>query len=375
MKKTLALVLVAAMMLVAFAGCTATPEAEKPADDGVLAGPGAQTEQVEAQTPEEDLKLIKIGLAMNSKQAPAFHAWADYLKMRVDIEAAERGYKVEYTELNAENDVTKQANDINDLLAKDCDIIFCPCLDSKAILPSVEAVHDAGKIYVSYCREVSKEATGKQVPDITVNFSSEEQAYVGVMRMFEIMAADGVVPVKMIDVFGDTTDENSHNREAGMQRALKDAGYADLPIVTVDCGRWEPDVALQNIEPVLAANPDANCMYVSSDFLMTGVQTGLENAGMWFPRGEEGHIYTNTSDMFPIGIDLLREGYIDTAVDQGCYNFAVYAAKSAFDLFEGKEVEAYQLVLGTMATNEVGAEDNIETILATIPLWGNDYRD
>jgi ABC-type sugar transport system substrate-binding protein len=311
-----------------------------------------------------------MGLAMNSLQAPAFHAWADYLKKRIDYEAAQRGYEVEFTELNANNDVTKQANDIKDLIAKGCKVIFCPCLDSKAILQSVQEVHDAGAIYVSYCREVSKEATGSQVPDITVNFSSEEQAYVGVMKLFDIMKADGVTPVKMIDVFGDTTDENSHNRETGLRRALKDAGYENLPVVTVDCGRWEPDVAMQNAEPVLAANPDANCMYVSSDFLMSGVQTAMENANMWFPRGEEGHVYTDTSDMFPIGIDLLRQKYIDTAVDQGCYNFAVEAAKSAFDLLEGKEVEKVQLVLGTQAT-----DDDIEQVLATTPLWGNDYRD
>ena len=107
--------------------------------------------------------------------------------------------------------------------------------------------------------------------------------------MFEIMKKDGIKPVKMIDVFGDTTDENSHNRETGLRKALKDAGYENLPVVTVDCGRWEPDVAMQNAEPVLAANPDANCMYVSSDFLMSGIQTAMENANMWFPRGTDGH--------------------------------------------------------------------------------------
>jgi len=307
---------------------------------------------------------------MNSKQAPAFHAWADYLKKRIDYEAAQRGYEVDYTELNADNDVTKQANDIKDLIAKGCKVIFCPCLDSKSILQSVQAVHDAGDIYVSYCREVSKEAKGDQVPDLTVNFSSEKQAYVGVMKMFEIMKKDGIKPVKMIDVFGDTTDENSHNRETGLRKALKDAGYENLPVVTVDCGRWEPDVAMQNAEPVLAANPDANCMYVSSDFLMSGIQTAMENANMWFPRGTDGHVYTATSDMFPIGIDLLKSKYIDTAVDQGCYNFAVAAAKSAFDILDGKKVEKVQLVLGTQATN-----DDINDILATTPLWGNDYRD
>jgi len=314
-------------------------------------------------------KVVKMGLAMNSKQAPAFHAWADYLKARIDLEAEERGYQVEYTELNADNDVTKQANDIKDLLAKGCEVIFCPCLDSKAILKSVEEVHKAGAIYVSYCREVSPEATGDQIPDVTVNFSSEEQAYVGVVEMFEIMKTDGIEPISMIDVHGDVTDENATNRETGLRRAMADYGYSDLKVTIVDSGRWEPDVVLANLEPALQADSSANCLYTSSDFLMPGIQTALENAGKWAPRGSAGHVYIAASDMFPIGIDLLRSKHIDTGVDQGCYNFAVGAAKSAFDLLEGKPVEKVQLILGTVATN-----DNIEEILATVPLWGNDYR-
>ena len=127
---------------------------------------------------------------------------------------------------------------------------------------------------------------------------------------------------------------------------------------------------MQELEPALAANPDANVIYASSDFLSTGIQTAMENADMWHKRGEEGHVYMSTSDMYPIGITHLVERYNDTAVDQGCYNFAVNAAKSCFDLLEGKEVEPVQLVLGTVATN-----DTIEEILATIPLWGNDYAD
>jgi len=320
--------------------------------------------------PSGELKHVKMGLAMQSLQAAAFHAWADYLQYRLDYEAEQRGYEVELITTNAADDVTKQANDIRDLIAAGCEVIFCPCLDSQAILKSVEEVHDAGIIYVSYCREVSHEATGKQVPDLTVNFASEEQAYVGMMDLWDIMKADGVEPVKLIDCYGDKTDENAHNREKGLQRAIVDGGYEGIPIVEVECGHWEPDVCGQNLAPVLAANPDANCMYSSSDFLNSGIQKAMEDAGMWHKRGEEGHVYFSASDMYPLGIQHLREGYMDTAVDQGCYNFAVHAAEGAFDLLEGKEVDPVQLVLGTQATN-----DNIEEILATVPLWGNDYAD
>ena len=375
MKRILAIIL-ALVMVFALAACGqqaasggSNQSTSQQGSDGSPKQDIADAAPAEA-APEGELKHIKMGLAMQSLQAAAFHAWADYLQYRLDYEAEQRGYEVELVTLNADNDVTKQATDIRDLIAQGCEVIFCPCLDSQAILSSVKEVHDAGLIYVSYCREVSHDAQGDEVPDLTVNFASEEQAYVGMMDLWEIMKADGVEPVKLIDCYGDKTDENAHNRERGLQRAIVDGGYEGIPIVEVECGHWEPDVCGQNLAPVLAANPDANCMYSSSDFLNSGIQKAMEDAGMWHKRGEEGHVYFSASDMYPLGIQHLREGYMDTAVDQGCYNFAVAAAAGAFDLLEGKDVEPVQLVLGTQSTN-----DNIEEILATIPLWGNDYAD
>jgi len=360
MKKFLVIMLVLVLALSAFAGCT--PKA----DDNTTS-----TETTNASQSSEELPVVKMGLAMQSKMAPAFQAWEDYLKMRVDYEAEQRGYTVEWTATNADGDSTKQANDIQDLLAKGCEVVFVPCNDSQAILASVEEVHEADAIYVSYCRAVSPDATGAQVPDVTVNFASEEQAYVGVMRMFEIMEADGIVPTAMIDVHGQVIDENAINREVGLRRALVDAGYPDLEVIVCDSGAWEPDVARDSVDAALQAHPEANCLYTSSDFMMPGIQTALENNDMWYPRGEEGHVYIASSDIFPIAIEMLQAGYIDTAVDQGCWMFAVNAAKSAFDLIEGKEVEKMQLTLGTMATNE-----DIDAILADpdIFLWGNDYK-
>lgn len=372
MKKFLVIMLVLGLVLSTFAGCSKDDE-----DSTVAAVTTAKandadgSSDVSTDDASGELKVVKMGLAMQSKQAPAFHAWADYLYERVELEAAERGYTVEWTELNASDDVTKQANDIKDLLAKDCEVVFCPCVDSQAILSSVEEVHDAGALYISYCRAVSPDATGSQIPDATVNFSSEEQAYVGVMRMFEIMEADGIVPTTMIDVHGQVIDENATNREVGLRRALIDAGYPDLEVIVCDSGAWEADVARDSVDAALQAHPEANCLYTASDFMMPGIQTAMENNDKWYPRGEEGHVYLASSDIFPIAIEMLQAGYIDTAVDQGCYNFAVGAAKSAFDLLEGKEVEKEQLTLGQMVTNE-----DIEEILAdeSIGLWGNDYQ-
>ena len=294
MKKILAIVLVLVLSLSVFTGCA-------PKTDGGDAGASG------------DLKVVKMGLAMQSLQAPAFHAWSEYLFERVTLEAKERGYTVEWTETNASDDAVKQANDIKDILAAGAEFVFVPCVDSKAILSSVEEVHAAGAKYISYCRAVSPTATGAQIPDVTVNFSSEEQAYVGIMKMFEIMKADGIVPTTLIDVHGQVIDENATNRETGLRRALIDAGYPDLKVIVCNSGNWEPDVARDSVDAALQANPDANCLYTASDFMMPGIQTAMENNDKWYPRGEKGHVYLASSDIFPIAIEMLQAKYIDTA--------------------------------------------------------------
>ena len=64
MKKILVIMLVMVLALSAFAGCT--PKA----DDS--------TTSTDASEGSEELIVVKMGLAMQSKQAPAFHAWEDY---------------------------------------------------------------------------------------------------------------------------------------------------------------------------------------------------------------------------------------------------------------------------------------------------------
>ena len=81
MKKTLALLL-ALVMVFALCACgqTAAPAAENagsPTQDMNAGSPTQDMTEAAPEVAEEDLKVVKMGLAMNSMQAAAFHAWAD----------------------------------------------------------------------------------------------------------------------------------------------------------------------------------------------------------------------------------------------------------------------------------------------------------
>ena len=132
MKKVLSIILAMSMV---FALCACAQQTEQaPSQAGTAGSPtqdiaatpsqagtaGSPTQDIADATPTEttgEKKHVKMGLAMQSLQAAAFHAWADYLELRLNYEADQRGYEVELITTNADNDVTKQANDIRDLIA------------------------------------------------------------------------------------------------------------------------------------------------------------------------------------------------------------------------------------------------------------------
>lgn len=339
----------------------------------VFMGIGCKKEAVQAEEAapaEEELKTIKMGLAMNQMDFVVFHALSSYLETNVKAEAEKRGFSVEWTMTNANGDVTKQASDIKDLLTAGCEVIFCPALDSKTIISSITEVHNAGKYFVMFFREVDESATGDQIPDATVNMDSTHQAYGAMTEVFKIMAADGIEPKEIIDVHGDIADENATNRENGFLQALAEFGWEDKVAQIVDSGHWEPEVALQNTAAALQAHPDSNCMYVATDGLLSAIQTALENVGKWAPRGDANHVYIGGTDMYPYGIELTVKKYVDGNVDVPAWQIGEKCAQLAFDLVEGKEVsKENNLVKGTVINS-----DNAAQVTADTPgLWGVDY--
>lgn len=366
--KNKGLVLIAVVMVVMLLFAACAPQAE-PSDSETP----SSVESAEESTGEttEDGKTVKMGLSMSAMDLVVFHAFADYLEENVNSEGAARGYSVEWTLTNASGDVTKQANDVRDLLSKGCDVIFCQAVDSKTILQSISEVHEAGKIFIMYNRKADESATGDQIPDATYNMDSEFQAYGAMVEVFKIMQEDGVEPNQILDVHGDTGDENAINRERGFRKACDEYGWTDKIVQVIDTGNWEPEVALQNTAAALQAYPDCNCMYIASDALLPGVQTALENAGKWIPRGQEGHVYLGGTDNYPSGIAAVQAGYMDGDVDVPAWQCAEGAAKGAFDLLEGKDVPVEeQMMKGTVINS-----NNVDEVIEEASLWGVDYKD
>lgn len=308
---------------------------------------------------------IVIGLSLNSRASAIFVALAGYLESYSATYGDEIGRSITVVETVADDDPTRQNADIDDLISQGVDVIIAVSIDDTAIGAGIEAAQEAGIPFITYGRPV---ADGVTEPEAHVGIDSVDQAYVAALELTKVIEADGAT-ANCIELQGDLRDVNAKNRSDGWAQGISESG-GTLTSVAILPGEWKADVALSLLTTSLQANPDANCMFVASDFYLDAVTSALELEDKWVPRGEANHIYLASQDIFPQGVTFLEEGYIDINVNFPVAEQMVEAVETAVKLVDGEtlsEGESFSLVKGGVVT-----PDNIAT---TEGLWGRDYAD
>lgn len=301
MKKLLIVVLAAIMAMTVFAGCadggTQAP-ASASADTGAPADSAAPDSSSSAASDG-----MNVGFSFASKETTIYQAFEDYAVKQGEANDP----KISYSFTVADADVSKQANNIKDLIAKKPQAIVMMPQDSKAIVSSIKEAHAAGIPVITYNRAATPDAEEKA--DAHIGLDAVDQAYTTTKYLIDLMKKDGVEP-KLINVMGDLVDENAINRDKGFKQACEEAGITPLQDVPSE---WDPDKALSGLTAALQAHPDATGIFVASDMLMPAVQSALERVNKWAPYGEENHMYIGTQDVAPNGAAMLEQGYNDVS--------------------------------------------------------------
>ena len=312
----------------------------------------------QGQTAKKD--KITIGLSWNEKIHSLIQAWQDYMQAYAKEYGEKYGIEIEWVINVAGGDPTQQASNIEDLINQGVDVIVARAHDAAAIGASITAAHQAGIPFITFDRESSAVK-----PDAHVGADSYTQAVTTAEAFAELLKENGVQG-KCIELQGDLRDMNAVNRSKGWHDVEEALGAWET-VVQIPT-EWDPGKFLSGTANALEAHPDANCMFVASDFAFEGVLTALENAGKLHPTGEEGHIWIAAQDVNPQGYEAMLNGYIDVATTYDAYFHAVELVHMAVRLAEGDPVGAPKiLVPGRVATP------------ATLPdmefIWARDYKD
>lgn len=309
-----------------------------------------------AQEPQE----VTVGLSWNQYDVSLVNAWETYMKAEGERQGAEAGIHYTWIINAADSDPARQAANIEDLINQGVNIIIARAEDNAAIGASIRAAQDAGIPFITFDR-----ASTTTQPTAHVGGDSYAQGLSTAEAFAALLEANGVTG-ECIELQGSLTDQNAINRSNAWNEvdAQTDAFETVVQVPT----EWDATLFLSGTANALQANPDANCMFLASDFAINSVQSALESAGRWAPTGDPNHMWMATQDLFPEALVLMEQGYVDVTTTYDAFEHAKEAVRVAIAIAQGEDPACGEdgcLVAGRVATPEnVGTLEN---------LWSRDF--
>ena len=232
------------------------------------------------------------------------------------------------TTLNADNRTDLQQSQMNDVIALSPDAIILAAVDFNALAPSVDAAREAGIPVIQFDRQISSTES-----DFTSVAGTIEIGYVAAEEVVRLLTEkNGAVEGKILQVLGDPGDPYTLDIQAGFEERM--AAYPDVQIITHPALMWEASNAGTIVSDQLLANPDIDIIFNHAAHLSVAAVAALESAGK-----QPGDIYVMSSNGAPVGLDLIRDGWMQVEVEQPLYAQAAAVAMFMDKIVAGEELE------------------------------------
>ncbi|MHC1773375.1 MAG: sugar ABC transporter substrate-binding protein [Flexilinea sp.] len=297
-----------------------------------------------AFAPAEQEKTVKVCVSWNEKVHSLIQAWQDYMEMYAAELTPETGITYEWIINVANGDANLQNNNIQDCINQKVDYIVARAQDSGTIGASIKAAEAAGIPFITFDRaSTSGEPTTHVGEDGYLQTRSTAEAFAALLK-------EKGVEGKCIELQGDLLDNTAvlrHNAWADVEKEL--GAWETIAEVPTE---WKPEKFYQGALNALQANPDANCMYVASDFAFSSVENALSAVDKLAATGEANHIWMAADDINPMGYDAMVNGIIDLGTTWEAYSVSVLLVDTLNKLVKGEPVEKQYLISGRLATPE-----------------------
>lgn len=269
-----------------------------------------------------------IGVSLLTLQNPFFKVIGD----RITEEARAHGY--ETVVLSADNDVSKQGNQVKDFLVKRVSaIILSPC-DPKSIVPIIAEANAAG------------------VPVFTVDIPCPDPSVKIVTQVATDNYGGGREAGKaIIEALGESGGKIAilHLKQAqscllrvqGFREVIEahhTAGQAPIEIVAELDGGGAKDVGYKAAEDALQAHPDLRGIFAINDPSVLGARAALEKAG------KEDQVLLVGFDGMPEGKQAIKEGKVYADPIQFPDQMAVEVVRAFISYSKGEEVPSEILI-------------------------------
>ncbi len=344
-KVTIGLVLTifAVSMVFLGIGCKAEPE--------VIVETVIETVIETVEVPVEEVKekdeQLTIGLSMPGLGVPYFAVYIETYQKLCD----ENG--IELLIRDAEWDAAKQANQIDDLILQDVDVLVAVPADAAGIIPSIKKAKEAGLIVMA--SNVLPTEEGFRYIEAFTGPSCTLQGELIAQAFVDFLTAEGrPLEGNLIQITGAPGYSAAIDRALGFENKLVEVA-PDINIIATEPGNWVKEDSRQAMEDLIIAHGDnIDFVYAHDDTMAVGAWLAIEAAG-----------YT-PEDIILIGIGGSIEGL--AAVNDGIIKLTCLQSPSidatlsvdiAMDLYEGVELEK----LFNYMDSPIVTKDNVEQYL------------
>uniref|UniRef100_A6VWS9 Monosaccharide-transporting ATPase n=1 Tax=Marinomonas sp. (strain MWYL1) TaxID=400668 RepID=A6VWS9_MARMS len=204
---------------------------------------------------------LKIGMSFQELNNEYF------VVMKQALEDAAKSMGAEVVITDAHHDVSKQINDVEDMIQRGVDILLLNPTDSVGIESAVISAHKAGMVTVAV------DAQAKGPLDSFVGSKNYDAGYMACEYMAknlngkgDVAILDGIPVVPILE------------RVRGCKKALGE--FPSIKIVTTQNGKQERDLSMTVTENMLQANPNLVGLFSVNDTGALGALTAIESSGM-----------------------------------------------------------------------------------------------
>ncbi len=255
---------------------------------------------------------IKIGMSVSTLNNPFFVTLSDGAKAEAKDE------KVNLTVVDAQDNASKQASDIEDLIQQDVDLIIVNPTDSKAVASAVESANDAN------------------IPVITVDRASDGGEVVSHIasdnKLGGKMAAEYLQEVigkgaKVAQLEGVAGSSAATERGAGFEEIAK-SGFDVVASQTANFNRAEGLTVMENI---LQSKSDIKGVFAQNDEMALGAVEAIEASGK--------DIKVVGFDATDDGVKAVKDGKMIATIAQKPTEIGEIAIETAVKSLKGEKVE------------------------------------
>jgi ribose transport system substrate-binding protein len=285
-------------------------------------------------------KDLLIGFSQVTLQSPF------YVALKEGAEAAAKADGDQLIFLDANGDVNKQNNDIQDLISRKVKVLLLNPVNPQAVAPSIEAAKAAGIPVITVDRPVEKGALTH------IGRDNKKMGQLVGQAVTEYLKGEKAL---IIEIQGDAGGVVMMNRRDGFKEGIKESGAQIVEGPYCDYIRANALTAMQDL---LQAHPTVKVVYAHNDDMAVGALQVLKEAG-------RNDVVVAGVDGLSEALKIMEEGgnFIATALNDPKYLGDV-TIQTAREVAAGKQVPDFVDAGTTLVTKKNVDQFKVDALFA-----------